>query len=80
MTRYSTCFEFNDARNSRKSLLRGIRIAQVAEIDNDLEAFLRRQLCVERRVRSIRILEAVENPKDFLHTSIVYVEVCLSAE
>jgi len=26
-TRYSTLFEFNNARNSRKSLLSGIRVA-----------------------------------------------------
>jgi hypothetical protein len=68
---YSTSFEFNNAINSRKSLLSGIRVAQVAELDGDTQALFGTQARIETRVGLVRRCVAIEDPDNFLHNFIV---------
>ena len=70
-TRYSTSFEFNNASNSRKSLLSGIRMASVVQVDGDLQALLRRQGGVRKGVGLFRFLEAPVHLNLLLHSFII---------
>src|SRR5437763_44539 len=70
-TKYSTSFEFNDAINSRKSLLKRIGVVAIPQFENNIDLILRRHLRVFLGVCLVGFLKIVEYPDSFLHRMII---------
>lgn len=70
-TRYSTSFEFSNATNSRKSLLSGIRMAEVTKFDYYANELFRRQTRVKGCICGVGIGMVFKYSNYLLHKIIV---------
>ena len=69
----STLFAFNNSTNSRKSLLSSIRVAAVAELDYQLDAFGGCHGHIFAGASFVGVLEIRENANLLLHRDIIRV-------
>jgi hypothetical protein len=70
-TTYSALFEFKHSINSRKSLLKGIRVGSFAEFAENVHSLLRAHLRAGQRIRRVGFFETVEYPNYLLHELIL---------
>jgi hypothetical protein len=66
-TRYSTLFGFKHSINSRKSLLKGIRVGSLLKFEKDIDPLLRSHRRAGACVGVISIFQTGEHANYFLH-------------
>jgi len=69
--RYSTSFEFKHSINSRKSLLRGIGVGSLPQLEECINPLLRGHLSAATGIGKVGFFKGVEDADHFLHGPIL---------